>query len=277
MVDGIEFLMQSHRPGRAMGVALREAAVRAGHTVIHADDDCYAGDFKTLMAYGVGDPKIARAREMHLRRGGVAVLWDVGYFIRSIHSKDYLRCSINDDHPQRILDLAPDDGSRWDALGLKLQDTYRPAGPVVLIGLGYKSRKYAGREGAHWESRKLAELRERFKDRKIIYRPKFSPKWPFPVLDCRTEPHGPIDDVIRGASLVVCRHSNAALDAVRLGIPVECEDGAARWLHGKPYTRENRLALLQKIAWWQWKPSEADAALSFTLGAVSKLQERRAA
>jgi hypothetical protein len=37
----------------------------------------------------------------------------------------------------------------------------------------------------------------------------------------------PIEHVLAGASLVVTWHSNVAVDAIRLGIPVICREGAA--------------------------------------------------
>ena len=68
---------------------------------------------------------------------------------------------------------------------------------------------------------------------------------------------------MRGARLVVCRHSNVAVDAVIAGVPVECEDGAAYWLRDKPYTPEVRRDFLDRLAWWQWKPEECMKAWEF--------------
>ena len=76
----------------------------------------------------------------------------------------------------------------------------------------------------------------------------------------------PIEQVLAGARLVVCRHSNVAVDAVIAGVPFECEDGAAYWLQGKPYTVENRLDLLHRLCWWQWTCYEAPAAWRFIKG-----------
>ena len=41
-----------------------------------------------------------------------------------------------------------------------------------------------------------------------------------------TGPTGTIADVLNGCSVVVCRHSNVAVDACIAGVPVECEGGA---------------------------------------------------
>jgi hypothetical protein len=68
-----------------------------------------------------------------------------------------------------------------------------------------------------------------------------------------------------GASMLVCRHSNCAVDAVVAGVPIECEDGAAKWLDGKPYKRRTRKDFLNRLAYWQWKASEAAQAWQFIL------------
>jgi hypothetical protein len=76
---------------------------------------------------------------------------------------------------------------------------------------------------------------------------------------------GDIKDVLRGCSLVVCRHSNVAIDACVAGVPVDCEGGAALALyaeHPQP-TREHRVQFLQRLSWWQWRPSEARDAWQF--------------
>ena len=72
-----------------------------------------------------------------------------------------------------------------------------------------------------------------------------------------------IADLLRGASLAACRHSNVAVDAVVAGVPFEAVDGAAMWLAGKDYTPANRLDFLRRLAWWQWKASEAHLAWDF--------------
>lgn len=275
MVDGIEFLMTYHKPGRPMGAALLAAAREARiATERPQHKDLYVGLHRLLMIYGIGDKRMSAARARHLAAGGAVVTWDIGYFHRKLVTKEYMRLSVNVDHPSAILHLAPDDPSRWEGLGLELSEEGDPAGPIVLVGLGWKSRAYLGAEGVAWEERKYRELRERFPGRRIVHRPKPNPHYPPPDLGCPVRDTGKIDDAIRGASLIVCRHSNVSVDAVRMGIPFECQDGAARWLVGKPYTRENRLAFLRLLAWWQWKPSEAPRALKFALGVVDRMQQR---
>jgi hypothetical protein len=62
---------------------------------------------------------------------------------------------------------------------------------------------------------------------------------------------------------VCCFHSSVAVDAVVAGVPYEAEEGAATWLLGKPFTTESRLDFMRRLAWWQWRPSEAPLAWAF--------------
>jgi hypothetical protein len=77
----------------------------------------------------------------------------------------------------------------------------------------------------------------------------------------------PIDQALAGASLVVTWHSNVAVDAIRLGLPVICRDGAAaavcpsdfRTTDPQPLPASVRDRFLANLAWFQWSNSEAAA------------------
>lgn len=189
-------------------------------------------------------------------------MWDLGYFSRQKQG-GYLRFSIDVDHaPPHLLDTTPDDPSRWLVHNLVLREDYKQEGHIILVGLGFKSRQYLALPD--WEKDKLQELRKRFPGRKVVYRPK--PRRPYPHLSrelCVVNDTDRIEDILRGASLVVCRHSNVAVDACVAGVPFECEDGAAVWLRDKPYTPQIRQTFLSKLCWWQWKAEEAHSAWKF--------------
>lgn len=235
--------------------ALQTAIAATGEPIERTSK--YRGHAETLVLYGVGAPENYPVRERHVASGRKAVLVDLGYFGRQKHA-GYLRFSINRDHPQHLLDATEPKPGRWESFGLKLREDYRPNGHVVLVGLGPKSRSYLSMRD--WEQRKFVELQKRFGRQRILYRPK---RKPHASLPCRMNLHGSIESVLHGASLVVCRHSNVAIDAVVAGVPFEADDGAATWLNGKPYTAENRLDFLRRLCWWQWRMEEAHKAWAF--------------
>lgn len=237
----------------AMFDAARRLKMEAVKTSKYIDRDGW------LMLWGVGAAGKSEARNLHVSQGRPCILWDMGYFGRAKRG-GFLRVSLNEDHPWRYLDLTYPCHSRFDSFGIELTQESKPDGHIVIAGLGCKSRDQYP-EDRDWEARKLEELRERFPGRRIVFRPK--PNHPAPRIDCEWDTRPDVRDVIRGASLVVTRHSGMSVDACIMGIPFECDDGAAYWLKGKPYTRATRKDFLNRLAWWQWKPHEALEAFQF--------------
>lgn len=200
-----------------------------------------APEINLLMLWGVGRPGHSAHRDRSIHKGVPVAMWDLGY------TKGYYRLSINHDHPWRLLDKTPETGREFPAT--LREDAGN--GPILLIGMGRKSKSYLN--SWNWESRKIAELKRRFPGVAILVRHK-------PRAgdgSCR------IEEAMVGCRLVVCRHSNVAVDACIAGVPFECEDGAAYWLKDKPYTPENRQRFLNKLAWFQWKHDEAAKCWEF--------------
>lgn len=229
----------------------------------------YLGDSEWLVMWGIGADHRSALRHQHISRGGFVQLWDIGYFKRE-KVRGYVKASINDDYATKWLDRTAPDPDRWAELGLTLRDDYKPNGHIILAGIGPKQRMYMNIASAGptcWEQKKLDELRARFPGRRIVYRPKPNRVSPM-LLGVETDAKSDISDLLRGASLIVCMHSNVAVDAVLAGIPFESEDGVSTWLRGKPYTHEVRLDFCQRICRWQYKAPETDKAWKFMRGIV---------
>lgn len=220
----------------------------------------YIGESDWLVMWGVGAAGRSEIRHQHIAKGGRAILWDLGYFHRKKEG-GACRPSIDDDYPTKWLDGTEGIPGRWESLGIDLQNNYNPKGHIVLAGIGPKQRAYMAPKLDRWEAKKLRELKTRFPGRRIVYRPK--PNRASPFLNIETDAKRPIQDVLKGAALVVCMHSNVAIDAVIAGVPFESEDGVSTWLKGKEYTPEVRLDFLRRLAWWQWKPDELTDAWRF--------------
>jgi hypothetical protein len=226
-----------NRRGRAMLSALEEAA---GSQI--AVTDRYTGCAPWVMMYGLGHKDRAVWATQHK---GHVIGWDLGYWDRD-HS---MRLTINADHCWRLIHDRPARKT------FKLRNDYDPDGHILLIGMGEKSRAQFGYSGAEWETGKLAELDAA----KVIYKPKKPERFPCEQFS------GPIEAALKGCSLVVCRHSNVAIDACIAGIPVICEDGAGYALYKdspNPST-EQRQRFLGNLSWWNWTPSEALEAWAF--------------
>ena len=236
----------------------------------------YVGDRHWLSVIGIGNPIYGAARDAHVASGRPVACWDMGYVGKT---KDPLNCycrvSLNTDHPtDEDIETTEPNPSRWNALGTRLRNDADPNGPVIVIGMGPKSHVYV--KDDEWEIRTLLATQARFPRRQVLYRPKplrhnFVPvEWP------RVMDEMPIAAALRGASLVICRHSNVAVDACIAGVPVECEAGAAHWLYSRhPVpTVAQRLDFLHRLAWWQWRLRTRDMEKAWTF--LIKRAEMRA-
>jgi len=256
----IEVLRTTPCSATATGMldAMEQAVKDAGDQLTASPN--FVGGSELLILFGVGNPANNWARQRQIKNGGHVLMWDLGYFGHR-RLDGWLRMSIDHDHPQRFIDRTPDYG-RWDAHGIELREDAYSDGHIVLVGLGVKSRQYL--KLRNWEQETLQRLRNEHPGRKIVFRPKGADQTSLRGVE--VDRREGIEGVLRGASLVVARHSNVCVDAAIAGVPFQCEDGAAMWLSSRPYTRDNRLDFLRRLAWWQWKPSEAGQALQFAKG-----------
>ena len=217
----------------------------------------YRGDLPILVVYGPGAPDRQVAIRKHREAGGRVHVFDLAYWNR----KNHLRCAVNAQHPTvEQMDATPAAGREYP----DLREDGDPAGHILLVGLGRKTRVQFGYDGADWERVVYERLVDRFPGREIRFRPKGRDSARLP---CATSEEPTIEAALRRCALVVCRHSNVAIDACVAGVPVECEAGAAHWLY-RHCTTPDALArrdLLARVAWWQWGPHEAPECWDFML------------
>lgn len=244
------------RRGERMILAMIEHANANGVNVyVNAR---YKAQAPNLMTYGLGHPERMHDNAAHVRGGGRLIGWDLGYWDRAEFDAG-MRVTIDHFHPWRL--IKPEPPERFDLKRIALREDYDERGPIILCGLGRKQRVALSIAGQSWEIRTLEKIRRQFPRKQIVYRP----KRPEPCLPGCTPSRGTIEETLRGASLLVCAHSNTAIDACVAGVPVICEDGAAFALYrDRPNpSRAERLEFLRSVAWWQWKPSEAAQAWQF--------------
>lgn len=228
----------------------------------------YTGSHRWICIYGAGASFRQIYIKKHIAKGGRVLVWDLGYWDRD----DSYRMSIDGLHPKpQHLEQAP---KQWRHK-IVLREDADPKGPIVLIGLGVKSSAllFEGKVG-FWEENALKGIQQRFPGKKVLWRPKGKANNVMPGTLLRSG--GPIEEVIKGASLVVCRHSNVAVDACIAGVPVLCEDGAARALYHPTEiripTKEQRLEFLQRLGWFNWRVSEARLAWPWILQLTGEMQ-----
>ena len=236
----------------------------------------YRGDCELMMTYGVGH-KLRRpwflAHSRIPRHHSVS--WDLGYWDRKKAAgvARPMRLSNDADHPWRLIQDSP--SSRFAQSPVTLRNESSASGPIILVGLGPKANIVLQQPATTWEREALCRIREVYPSRRVIYRPKKEDGTS--IIGTEKKIGMPIEEVLRGASLVVCKHSNVAVDACIAGIPVVCEDGAARALYNNDManpvrpTEDERYRFLRNLAWWQWRPTEAAQAWQFILQTVEGL------
>jgi hypothetical protein len=217
-----------------------------------------------LVLYGLGaQDRLPHARA-HKDSGRHFVALDAGYWERKSSYRKF-RVTVDDFHCPSLVMHGPDPGpDRLNGSGIVIQNASHPDGHIVLVGNGPKSGS-VGAQG--WAADKSHEIRKLHPKRSITYRPKRSFIEPHVVCDA-TALGDKIETVLDRASLVVCRHSNAAIDACRMGVPVVCNDGAAACIYPSRLEDEanqpsddKRAEFLRRLAWWQWSTDEMENGL----------------
>lgn len=218
-------------------------------------------DCKMLITYGMGGADRLPVCKRHVAAGKTLVAFDLGYWDRkrTIAGRKF-RLSINGFHPVDVMCGPVPAPARWNAAGLDIHRDRVIAGPIMLVGNAPKSVAIGA---AGWTERKSREIRAVFPGAKILYRPK--PKRPHePGVLFDEISTGSIDLELGRVSLVVCRHSNVAVDACRIGVPVVCDDGAAACIYPQrlqDYLEQpdfaRRSEFLHRLAYWQWSANEA--------------------
>lgn len=233
-----------------------DAFVRSAPTSVNlVETSHYVGDAEWLIVWGPGETVRAAAIRRQVASGRHAIAIDLAYWSRNRK----VRISIDGPHPQEWVMRRALPSTRFESDRPPLANVWNPDGPIIIAGVGCKARKQYGAPIVEaWENAMADTCRRLFPKRQIIRRP----KKPVTV---------PIEQALQGASLLITWHSNAAIDAIRMGVPVVCRDGAASAVcpqkptqDQRPMSDEWRMRFLSQLAWFQWDlPREGVACWTF--------------
>lgn len=257
-VEVLRCLPETARAAEALR-GLARAAAGAGLDVVPTDT--YQGASPWLLLWGPGAPARGAIMRQHVAAGGHAIALDLAYWNRGLKA----RLTIDAPHPQALVMRRDLPETRLRADRPPISDSWwRPHGQIIVAGIGRKAQAQYGADWIEaWETQMVADCRARWPLRDVIRRPKpLTPGMP--------------DNDLRGASLVVTWHSNIAVDAIRLGIPAVCRDGAAAAVcpselpdDPRPLDQAVRQRFLANLAWFQWAPSESAACWKFLMEALA--------
>jgi len=257
MVEVLRFEPETFRAAAAM-----QALMRTSDGIEARKTHQYEGGSDLLMLWGPGAPNRWPVMRKQIAAGGHVICCDLAYWSRH----DKIRVSIDAAHPQAWVMKQDWPARRLVADGVYVSDKWKANGPIIVAGLGRKARAQYGDQVLDWELGMIRACETRWPDRRVLYRRKqFDAPIPPGVA---LSGMGPIDDILSGASLVITWHSNVAVDAIRLGIPAVCRDGAAAAVcpselpvEPQPLPVEVRDRFLQNLAWFQWNPALESKAM----------------
>ncbi len=257
-VELLQFQIQSTRSIKIFE-SLGKAAPAHGLSVHRTSR--YQGGADLLVLWGPGAPDRFEPLRRQVANGGHVIALDLAYWDRD-HK---FRVSFDAPHPQAWVMKRPMPLTRLLADAVPILNTWNPDGPVIVAGIGEKAGvQYGSTAVREWESSVISQVKAA--GRPVFYRPKKQG----PVPGVPQAKAGPIDGALAGASCVVTWHSNVAVDAIRLGIPAVCRDGAAAavcpstWRQDlAPLDAGTRSQFLSNLAFFQWLPTEASQCWAF--------------
>lgn len=267
-VELVHFQPENPR-GTEMFRALIAAASKSGIDVIETTQPSQSAPW--LMVWGPGNPIRRDAIAAHVASGGRAICFDLAYWRR----ESKIRMSFDAPHPQAFVMRQALPVTRVVNDQVSVTHEWNPDGPIVIAGIGPKALvQYGAGTVTEWEADMMRICTARWA-KPIIYRPKKDENV-VPAWATRVARGGAIESVLSGASLVITWHSNVAVDAIRMGIPVVCRDGAAAAVcspviseRPQPLPTELRDRFLANLAWFQWAPSEARECWRFITETLS--------
>lgn len=226
----------------------------------------WARDFREPEArvavhYGLSQ-NIPEIRSAYRCAGRPSVLLDLGYWGRWLDNRydGYHRFAVRSLHERPIGPMPHD---RIGKFQIERRSMDRGGSHVLLCGQSEKAARVYCLLPEQWERDAVGRL-STCTDRSVWYMPKGSWRGKGPLPG--TEYH---DEALRGlledAWACVAHHSNSAIHALALGVPVFVVDGAAKTMSGGPlldietptrFCDEDVSQFLADVAYLQWTPEE---------------------
>lgn len=188
------------------------------------------------------------------------IIFDLGYWGRKV----YFKASVNQAHPENVL-AEKFSGERYEKSGgVPIRQPQEGGDFVLLAAMGWKGCAAYGQGHGEWDAAAYRKIKAAT-ETQIVWKAK--PSDPTPVV-----PQGVIpytggtklqDYSLERCKAIVTHHGNCAVEALALGIPAFCVDGAAAQICNFDLSKidtakvsENRVQFLYNLAHWQWTVDE---------------------
>lgn len=256
-----------HPRSKKIADALADGAKRVGWGVVDTEEEHLQPKADMLLAYGWRNQPMFEA----YRRAGLHFIYcDLGYWSRKRARSDYggYHKVVLDGRHATSYFRRNRPGDRLE--GAPLIGPWQQGGRhIVLAGLSAKGAVASGMRPLAWEYQTIAALRK-LTDRPIIYRPKPSWRDARPIEKTIFSPGEQlIEEVLRGAHMLVTLHSNAALDALAAGVPVHAVEGLASVMSTplenveNPLRPNDRQQFFADVSYCHWVRTEIASGMVF--------------
>lgn len=246
------------------------AAANGEHIVVKYEEDYREVEADVAVFYGLegNTPRIFKEYSEKAK----AVYTDLGYWGRREGGRwcGYHKAVVNDRHPTTYFQKRAHMATRAQNLGVVAAPWQKNGSFILLAGMGDKGAAAEGYDAEYWE-RKTIETIRKYTRRPIIYRPKPSWKRARPIQGVGYSPSTvSIDHALRNCYAVVTHHSNVAVDALVLGIPVFCWKGVAMPMASQdlsqietPFFPSDRQQWINDVAYCQWSIEEMKRGIAW--------------
>lgn len=209
--------------------------------------------------------------QAHWRAGIHTVYLDKGYCRQRrpgpVSAWEYYRVAVDGHHPTRHLANQKSSEDRLEVLNLELQPWRKRGGHIILAGSSAKYHAFYGLSHPTKYAAKVINELLAMTQREIVYRPKPSWQDAVPIDGARYSTNEEsIQDVLKGAHVLVTHGSNAVFEAVLAGVPcIVLGDAVAKPIssvtlgkieHPRLANEVERRQWLANLAYWQWTLTE---------------------
>lgn len=198
------------------------------------------GDAWFVIVYGARE-KATLVRESYNAAGIPVFIVDAGYFLRP----DYHQISLNGLNwlPEVV---SVDAHNRAESLGMIAEPPAKGGDGTLLLGQVDGDAQHDIQDCEAW----LRVKAEQYPDAVIRRHPKVE------------KPPVPLSEAIRGKALVVTHNSTAALEAIRQGVRVECDDSAFYAAYAKEPNTKKRQELFDRACQVVWTEGEMKSGVA---------------
>jgi hypothetical protein len=265
------YQIPNHRRSRLVCEAMARGIRKCGDKTWTVGSPTYRiSDIKPVSIFYGMSPPLAQALKEIPAAGGTAIYVDLGYWGRHEGGRyrGFHKICINGRHPNSYFQKRTHDDSRLRALGVTVQPWRDGGRHILLAGMSGRAAPIDGFAPNEWELGAITEIC-RHTDRPIVYRPKPSWQDASPLAGTTYSPSAePLGNALADCHAVVTHHSNVAVDALVVGVPVFCWAGVAAPMGDQrlaaieiPVCPEGREAWAADVSFTQWSIAEMGEGL----------------